>query len=232
MDRTLFIRLYDLYVYCMGKFFVSIPYISTMLLIKTSYSLTYFIRYCSYFSYSYHGADYRWSCTQSSKETVEKNSQGHQRNCLCPNPSPGTTRFLRGHSTSKPEGFRSDSRTRGNIHLPPIRILFLCQPIGSSFHIYPKHPQISRKDRTPWHPHSYWKLAIVVTILSSTAHHSSNLILINLLLRPPLLNCLVQFLSLRVQAIHLQMILQGRYNSIQSTDPIPYCWPLDGHRQP
>lgn len=50
------------------------------------YSLTYPVRYCSYFSYRCCGGNDRWHCTQPSKWTVTRNSQGHQGKCLCPNP--------------------------------------------------------------------------------------------------------------------------------------------------
>lgn len=52
-----------------------------------------------------------------------------------------------------------------------------------------------------------------------------------LLLGLPFLNHLVQFVPSRIQAIYLQIVLQGRYHPLQSMDPIPYCGPLDRYRQ-
>lgn len=77
-----------------------------------------------------------------------------------------------------------------------------------------KHPQIHGKDRTHWCWHSCQQMTMVVTILLLLLVILLMLLFILLLLGPLLLNHLVQFVSSRIQAIHLQMAFQRRYHPI------------------
>lgn len=93
----------------------------------------------------YHRGNYSQYCIQTSKRTIAKNNQGHQRNCLCPDPDPGTTGFLNGHRTSKSKGLGSpDSRTWGNVHFPPKKSALSMSSGQAEF------PYLSKTSSNPW----------------------------------------------------------------------------------